>query len=140
MSLEYRLSHPVQASVFDHRFVARGFSIQIDEQTTHRTKGQIYFTEKSALIIPESDGTVLYLETKLWLYPQPFLLAIIDLLKLTVYSEDDPQFWGFANEAEMFATMGGGSINPGTRISEISASMGDGNRLPRSGSNEKTLL
>ncbi len=32
----------------------------------------------------------------------------------------------------------GGSVNPGTRISEISASMGDGNRLPRSRSNEKT--
>jgi hypothetical protein len=32
----------------------------------------------------------------------------------------------------------GGSVNPGTRLSENSASMGDGNRLPRSRSNEKT--
>ena len=32
----------------------------------------------------------------------------------------------------------GGSANPDIELSEISASMGDGNRLPRSRSNEKT--
>ena len=32
----------------------------------------------------------------------------------------------------------GGSANQDIRLSEISASMGDGNRLPRSRSNEKT--
>lgn len=105
MSWEYKLSHPVQASLFDHRFVDRGFSIQIDEQTPHRMKGQIHFTEKSALIIPESDGTVMYLDAKIWIDPRPFLQAVIEFLKLTVYSEDDHQFWGYANEAEMVATM-----------------------------------
>ncbi len=32
----------------------------------------------------------------------------------------------------------GGTTNPDIRLSEISASMGDGNRQPRSRSNEKT--
>jgi hypothetical protein len=109
MSWEYKLSHPVHASLFDHRFVDRGFSIQIGEQTPHRMKRQIYFTGNSALIIPESDGTVIYLEANIWVEPRPFLLAITDILKLTVYSEDDPEFWGFANEAEMVAAMNGKS-------------------------------
>jgi len=36
------------------------------------------------------------------------------------------------------ALLRGGSANPDIELSEISASMGDGNRLPRSRSNEKT--
>ena len=41
--------------------------------------------------------------------------------------------------AECFANLErGGSANPDIELSEISASMGDGNRLPRSRSNEKT--
>jgi hypothetical protein len=48
---------------------------------------------------------------------------------------------GIAAEQKVIGFVGterGGSANPDIELSEISASMGDGNRLPRSRSNEKT--
>lgn len=42
------------------------------------------------------------------------------------------------NSVAIAASQRGGSANPDIELSEISASMGDGNRLPRSRSNEKT--
>ena len=44
----------------------------------------------------------------------------------------------FAADVEAAWLARGGSANPDIELSEISASMGDGNRLPRSRSNEKT--
>lgn len=102
MSHEYKFPQPVQASIFDCRFAELGFSIKIDEYVCQRTKGTIYFTENSASVISQSDGTVMYLEAKIWVNPQPFLLATKAILGLTIYSENDPEFWGFATEAEMF--------------------------------------
>jgi hypothetical protein len=105
MSWEFKLSHPVLASLFDHRFVDRGFKIKVDELNPYFMKEQIYFTEGSALIIPCPDGMMRRLEAKIWVDPRPFLLAVTDLLNLTVYSEDDPEFWGFSNKTEMVAAM-----------------------------------
>ena len=45
---------------------------------------------------------------------------------------------GLKGMPEALAAVRSGSVNPDIRLSENSASMGDGNRLPRSRSNEKT--
>jgi hypothetical protein len=111
MSWEYKLSQPVHASLFDQRFVDRGFKIEVDEHNPYFMREKIYFTKDCAFIIPRSDGMVRRLEAKIWVDTRPFLLAITEILNLTIYSEDDPQLWGYANEAEMVAAMNGKGSN-----------------------------
>lgn len=106
MSQEFRMSYPVPALAFDQRFIAKGFHISYGDRSKDGRYGTLFFSEKSAILYPDAYGTISYLDARHDIDARPFLEAIDALLQVIVYSEDDPEFFGFSSEAEMQASFG----------------------------------